>query len=68
MVWPEAAFASTPGGAVACNVCGWVGERFLGTEHCESAQCPVCGSIARDRFLSWCWTPRTPYLHKPVDA
>jgi SAM-dependent methyltransferase len=58
--WPEAAVASR-GGPVTCNVCGWVGASFGGTEHCESADCPVCGSISRDRFLYWCWTQRTDY-------
>ena len=60
--WPEAAAAShllRP--RVRCNVCGWRGHRFSGVEHSESALCPVCGSIARDRFLYWCWTRRTPY-------
>lgn len=58
--WPEAAVASR-GGPVTCNVCGWVGAAFGGTQHCESATCPVCGSIGRDRFLYWCWTQRTDY-------
>ena len=44
-----------------CNVCGWRGRAFEGVEHSESALCPVCGSIARDRFLYWCWTTRTAY-------
>ena len=44
-----------------CNICGWSGASFGGTAHCESAVCPVCGSIGRDRFLYWCWTTRTPY-------
>jgi SAM-dependent methyltransferase len=26
------------------------------------ANCPHCGSIARDRFLYWCWTHRVPYV------
>jgi SAM-dependent methyltransferase len=60
--WPEAALASTTEQAAAqCNVCGWRGAAFGGTEHCESASCPGCGSIARDRFLYWCWTQRTRY-------
>jgi SAM-dependent methyltransferase len=60
--WPEAAAASSllrP--AARCNLCGWRGRRFEGVPHSESALCPVCGSIARDRFLYWCWTRRTPY-------
>jgi SAM-dependent methyltransferase len=59
--WPEAAAATSLLGRVRCNVCGWRGRAFEGVEHSESALCPVCGSIARDRFLYWCWTRRTPY-------
>lgn len=59
--WPEAAAASHLSGSVRCNVCGWRGRAFEGVEHSESALCPVCGAIARDRFLYWCWTRRTPY-------
>ena len=51
--WPEAAEASSLTGAVRCTVCGWRGRAFEGVEHSESALCPVCGSIARDRFLTW---------------
>jgi SAM-dependent methyltransferase len=47
--------------AVWCNICGWAGQRFDGHAHSESAQCPVCGSIARDRFLFWCFLSRTPW-------
>jgi hypothetical protein len=43
-----------------CNVCGWSGSAFLGFSHTESATCPRCGAIARDRFLLWCFTRRTP--------
>jgi SAM-dependent methyltransferase len=42
-----------------CNVCRWTGSAFLGTAHTESAKCPQCGSIARDRFLLWCFTSRS---------
>jgi SAM-dependent methyltransferase len=59
--WPEAAAVSSLTGAVRCTVCGWRGRAFEGVEHSESALCPVCGSIARDRFLYWCWTRRTTY-------
>lgn len=60
--WPEAAKQTKLLGAkVTCNVCGWRGVAFDGVEHCESQLCPVCGSIARDRFLYWCWTRTTPY-------
>jgi SAM-dependent methyltransferase len=41
-----------------CNVCRWTGSAFLGSAHTESAKCPQCGSIARDRFLLWCFTSR----------
>ncbi len=34
-----------------CAICGWTGRSFEGTAHCESALCPQCRSIARDRFL-----------------
>src|SRR3954464_1344796 len=39
--------------SVWCNICRWSGPRFDGVEHVESAGCPRCGSIARDRFLFW---------------
>ena len=42
-----------------CNVCRWTGSAFLGSAHTESANCPRCGSIARDRFLLWCFTNRS---------
>ena len=42
-----------------CNVCRWTGSAFLGTAHTESAECPQCESIARDRFLLWCFTSRS---------
>lgn len=60
--WPEAAAASTLRRTrVVCNICGWRGRAFQGVEHSESALCPVCGSISRDRFLYWCWTRRVGY-------
>lgn len=43
-----------------CNVCGWSGSAFLGFPHAESASCPRCGAITRDRFLHWCFARRTP--------
>src|ERR1700730_16266643 len=49
------------GGRVGCNICGWYGDRFEGVAHSESAMCPACHSIARDRFLYQCWTRRVPY-------
>jgi SAM-dependent methyltransferase len=60
--WPEAAEASKVRGIIsACNICGWRGHGFEGRAHSESAICPICGSIARDRFLHWCWTERSAY-------
>lgn len=43
-----------PGEPYSCNLCGWSGEAFSGGWHSESAQCPTCGSVARDRFLLFC--------------
>lgn len=40
----------------ACNICRWNGDSFDGPFHSEMAQCPRCGSIARDRFLMHCFT------------
>lgn len=54
---PWLPLAETPTGVV-CNICRWQGPAFVGPAHSESAQCPVCGSIARDRFLHWCFTER----------
>ena len=60
--WPEAAADSKITKVTStCNICGWKGRGFEGIEHSESALCPICGSIARDRFLYWCWTSRTAY-------
>jgi SAM-dependent methyltransferase len=60
--WPEAAAVSKITKVTStCNICGWRERGFEGVEHSESALCPVCGSIARDRFLYWCWTRRTSY-------
>ena len=44
----------------SCNICGWAGNSFNGPFHCEMAECPRCGSIARDRFLLFCFLSRTP--------
>lgn len=45
----------------ACVICGWRGAEFVGGYHSEGAGCPHCGSIARDRYLFWCWIARQPY-------
>jgi SAM-dependent methyltransferase len=61
-VWPTANKTSDPNAYHrVCNVCGWHGADFAGPPHSEMANCPNCGSIARDRFLFWCWTHRVPY-------
>jgi len=47
-----------------CNICWWQGDGFQGVAHSESATCPDCGSIARDRFLFYCFiccSPRKQY-------
>jgi SAM-dependent methyltransferase len=44
-----------------CNICGWHGLEFAGPAHSELADCPHCASVARDRFLYWCWTHRIAY-------
>jgi SAM-dependent methyltransferase len=41
-------------GTVRCAVCRWQGTAFTGSSHCESAQCPQCGAIGRDRWLFHC--------------
>jgi SAM-dependent methyltransferase len=65
--WPEAAAVSSLRGITStCNICGWRGRGFSGVAHSESALCPVCGSIARDRFLYWCWTACTSYDPRAV--
>jgi SAM-dependent methyltransferase len=47
---------------VHCPICQWSGPAFSGTFHSESAVCPQCGAIARDRFLFWCMVARNPSL------
>jgi SAM-dependent methyltransferase len=44
-----------------CNICHWSGPAFSGPFHTEMADCPLCGSIARDRFLLHCFLSRVPY-------
>lgn len=45
-----------------CNICRWRGEAFAGRFHSESANCPQCGSIARDRYLFHCFVARSPEM------
>lgn len=59
--WRSARHASAPDTSCMCNICGWHGPAFASGFHSEGALCPSCGSIARDRFLYWCWTHRTEY-------
>lgn len=62
IAWPSARRASDPDAMDrTCNVCGWHGAEFARPAHSEMADCPHCRSIARDRFLYWCWTHRVPY-------
>ena len=51
---PTRRSAATAGATCAAGT----GSAFLGIAHTESATCPQCGSIARDRFLLWCFTQR----------
>ena len=55
---------SGPGAAV-CNICGWSGTAFEGISHVESATCPQCGSVARDRFLLWSAATRGALRKRP---
>ena len=49
------------GPMAVCNICHWAGAEFLGTEHVESAVCPRCGSVSRDRFLLFCFLDCSPH-------
>jgi SAM-dependent methyltransferase len=44
-----------------CNICHWSGGEFIGPYHTEMATCPRCGSVARDRFLLFCFLSRRGY-------
>ncbi|MCL2393458.1 MAG: methyltransferase domain-containing protein [Acidimicrobiaceae bacterium] len=50
--------------AHVCNICGWHGIAFAGPAHSEAADCPSCASVARDRYLHWCWTHRVRYSRR----
>ena len=52
-------------GAAVCNICGWSGAAFEGISHVESATCPQCGSVARDRFLLWSAATRGALRKRP---
>ena len=54
-----------PKGDAGCNICGWSGASFQGGQHVESAMCPQCGSVARDRFLLWCAGSRGALRNRP---
>lgn len=51
---------AVPTSGALCNICRWRGDAFGGVAHSESALCPRCGSIARDRFLFHCLQARCP--------
>jgi len=62
------AFEENPS-TVACNICWWGGDGFEGFYHSESATCPGCGSIARDRFLFFCFIRRTaPGMYRLLET
>ena len=58
--WGWFASLDAAAGTALCNICWWQGDGFQGSAHSESATCPACGSIARDRFLFYCFIACTP--------
>jgi SAM-dependent methyltransferase len=52
--------ATVPESPAWCVICGWQGTAWGGVAHAESATCPRCLSIARDRFLFWCFLADLP--------
>ena len=58
--WQWDRLANRSGLPRGCNICGWCGLSFTGGPHSEAAGCPECGSIARDRFLFYCFVHRLP--------
>jgi SAM-dependent methyltransferase len=59
--WAPVTDEAVPDGGAWCVVCRWRGDSFKGIEHSESAVCPRCRSIARDRFLHLSLLQRVPY-------
>ena len=53
--WEWRATMKADSAPCCCNICWWSGDSFVGPPHSESAHCPGCGSIARDRFLFYCF-------------
>lgn len=58
--WQWFASLGTDSAGCLCNICWWQGESFHGFAHSESATCPSCGSISRDRFLFFCFIACSP--------
>lgn len=56
---PFAPQQPAPPGTVRCTVCRWQGTAFGGSNHCESATCPQCDAIGRDRWLFHCLVSTT---------
>jgi SAM-dependent methyltransferase len=59
--WAPVTDDAAPDAGAWCVICGWRGRCFGGTEHSESATCPRCRSIARDRLLHLALAQRVPY-------
>ena len=53
-----------PPGAKRCAICRWQGTAFEGVDHSESATCPQCGAIGRDRWLFHCLTSNVSGIGK----
>ncbi len=58
--WPASPWDPPPDGTSVCNICHWTGDQFQGLGHSESATCPSCGAIARDRFVFLCLQQQVP--------
>jgi SAM-dependent methyltransferase len=59
--WVPVSDEAVPDARAWCVVCRWRGDSFKGVEHSESAVCPRCRSIARDRFLHLSLLQQVPY-------